>query len=55
MRAAQRLYEGIDIGAEVSVKLSERKDTGKAKPANVYACTYKAPAVSLALGDDEPF
>jgi hypothetical protein len=38
---------GIDIGAEVSVKLTERKDTGKAKPANVYACTYKAPAVSL--------
>lgn len=39
--------KGIDIGAEVSVKLAERKDTGKAKPANVYACTYKAPAVAL--------
>lgn len=45
--------KGIDIGAEVSIKLAERRDTGKPKPANVYKCTYKAPAVTL--NPDEPF
>ena len=39
--------KGIDIGAEVSVKLVERRDTGKPKPANVYECTYAPPTVAL--------
>ena len=39
--------KGIDIGAEVSVKLVQRRDTGKPKPANVYECTYAPPTVAL--------
>jgi hypothetical protein len=36
----------IDDGATMTVKLEERRDTGKPKPANVYSVVYEAPKPS---------
>ncbi len=45
----------LDDGATLSVTLSERKDTGKAKPANVYTATYVAPVGGTPAADFDPF
>ena len=42
-------------GATLTVTLESRKDTGKAKPANVYAATYVAPVGGSAASDLDPF
>lgn len=36
----------IEDGATVTVKLEERRDTGKPKPANVFSIVYEAPKPS---------
>lgn len=42
----------IEDGATVTVKLEERRDTGKPKPANVFSVVYEAPKpTGVAAGD----
>lgn len=41
-------------GGTLAVWLDEKRDTGKAKPANVYGAKYTAPATGTPLGED-PF
>jgi hypothetical protein len=42
----------IDDGATMTVKLEERRDTGKPKPANVYSVVYEAPKPSGVSASD---
>jgi len=38
----------------LTVTLAERKDTGKAKPLNVYTAAYVPPVGGTSLGVDDP-
>lgn len=42
-------------GAELTVGLVDRKDTGKAKPMNVYSATYTPPVGGTSVADLDPF
>ena len=47
---------GTDLldGGTLTVTLAERKDTGKAKPLNVYTAAYVPPVGGTSLGVDDP-
>ena len=42
-------------GATLTITLTERKDTGKAKPMNVYSAAYVAPVGGTSIDDFDPF
>lgn len=43
--------DALEVGATVTIKLTERRDTGKPKPANVYAAVYEPAVAQVAASD----
>lgn len=41
----------LQVGGEIGVKLVEKRDTGKPKPANIFKCVYKPPVQSASVDD----